>query len=76
MDGSLKIESGIPIPKVYKGARTPHGIIVKKMQVGQSILVESIDDANKIRDLMRYYYGEGCYRWRKVPDGWRLWRVK
>lgn len=76
MDGSLRIESGVPVPKVYKGARTPLGIMVKKMQIGQSVLVGTEREAYQLRDSMRYHHGEGCYRWRKVPDGWRLWRVK
>lgn len=76
MDGSLRIESGIPIPLIYKNARTANGITAKKMQIGQSVLVGTEREAYQLRDCMRYHHGEGCYRIRKLPDGWRIWRLK
>lgn len=76
MDGYMTIESGIPIPQTYKGTRSANGTIAKKMQIGQSVLVGTEREALRLRDCLRHHHGEGCYRMRKLEDGWRIWRVK
>lgn len=67
----MKIEKGIPIPS--RKARADDRLLIDKMEVGDSILVESWKSVEKFR-----YTGRNAgfkMSVRKLGSGWRLWRI-
>jgi NADH/NAD ratio-sensing transcriptional regulator Rex len=68
----MNIESGIPIPSISV-AKSELGRKVRAMEVGQSVLCDSEEESQRVRDAMRSA-GFKCSR-RKVDGGFRVWRV-
>lgn len=69
----MNIETGVPIPPV-QSARSELGRLVRKMEVGQSMLCEGEEQAQKVRDAMRSARMKASMR--KQEDGrYRVWRV-
>lgn len=71
----LKIEKGIPIPKLRK----PYGemvLILTDMEVGDSVLLPQgrADIANLITSARRHTGFK--YTQRATPDGQRVWRIE
>lgn len=69
------IEKGVPIPV----ARKSKWLFIEKMEVGDSILLETADEYDKARYSMIYYCKKNnwSYQTRKQPDGtgYRIWRT-
>lgn len=64
------IESNQPIPANKKSKKYP---FLDSLQVGQNVLLETEEDAYRVRDAMRYRGMK--YAWRKTRDGWRVWYI-
>lgn len=64
----MKIEKNVPVPK----PRRKHPII-DKMDVGDSVLCDNRKKIERLRDAMRYRKIQ--YATRRVPEGWRVWRL-
>jgi hypothetical protein len=68
----MKIEKGVPIPKVAH-ATAESVEIARQMEIDDSVFVDTLNAAERIRNALRYYGGNGCVR--KVNDGYRVWRI-
>ena len=68
----MKIEKNVPIPKAT-GGRPSRWLEIDEMEIGDSILCETEDDADRVRYAMRYRKYKGTRR--KMRDGWRIWRI-
>ena len=68
----IKVESNQPIPIKKKERKYK---FLDKLEMGQNVLVQSLNDALKIRDAMRHRNMQ--YTMRKSPegDGWRVWYI-
>ena len=66
----MQIEKNIPVPP----ARRSKIEIVSDMNIGDSVLCETYEQAMSLRDALRY---RGLkYTTRKMDDGWRVWRLE
>mgnify|MGYP007059573264 CR=1 FL=1 len=65
-----KIESNQPIPPRQKARKY---LFLDLLSIGQNVLVETEEDAYKVRDAMRYRGMK--YTWRKSREGWRIWYI-
>lgn len=72
-NGELKIEKGIPMPKVR--SRT-YGVsaILRQMKVGESILLPG--KRSSVASIGSHIFGPGGSTTAVEKDGVRLWRVK
>jgi len=69
----LKIESGIPVPRVYR--ENPINIAAKTMEIGDSIEFNNIKLASRLETALRKL-GLSARR-RKLPEGkYRVWRTE
>lgn len=67
----MQIEKNVPIPP----ARRSKIEIINDMEIGDSVLCETYEQAMSLRDALRY---RGLkYITRKMDDscGWRVWRL-
>ena len=65
-----KIEKGVPLPDRYAGLRKS---IAHRMEVGDSVLMDSFRDAKSLGECIRRYGWKAS--WRKTREGFRVWRV-
>ena len=75
----MKIEKGIPIPndkKIYKQAVLDRLEIFEKMEIMDSILFETLREADKFRSTIYRFHGQGTLASRRFENGWRVWKVK
>ena len=75
----MKIEKGIPIPNeqnIYKQAVQDRLEIFEKMEINDSLLFETLREADKFRTTIYRFYGQGLLASRRFENGWRVWKVK
>ena len=75
----MKIEKGIPIPdeqKIYKQAVLDRLEIFEKMEIMDSILFETLREADKFRTTIYRFHGQGTLASRRFENGWRIWKIK
>lgn len=74
---TLQIEKDIPVPGKGSGRESPaeFALIVSKMQVGDSIAVGSMKEANRIYGRLKTLRRVGTMR-KMSPVSWRVWRVR
>ena len=67
----MQIEKNVPIPP----ARRSKIEIINDMEIGDSVLCETYEQAMSLRDALRYRGHK--YTTRKINDGcgWRVWRL-
>ena len=68
----MKIEKNVPIPPAGRSKIE----IINDMEIGDSVLCETYEQAMSLRDALRY---RGLkYTTRKMDDagGWRVWRLE
>jgi hypothetical protein len=72
---ALKIDADVPLPD---GRRfTQWKALAKQMKPGDSVLfTEPKMAARAYAGLMKAVGGKGKIAVRKMPDGWRVWRLK
>lgn len=71
------IEVGDTVPVACGRPRTEIGEVAANMQVGGSMLFDNDIDAERFRQLIRWYHGNRSVSIKKVPRiGWRVWRTK
>lgn len=70
----MEIESGIHRPAACP-ARTELGRKVRTMEVGQSILCTTPEDAQRIRDALRSARMKASQR-KLAEGGYRVWRIE
>ena len=70
----LTIESNVPAPDWQKRAKYPFS----DMAVGDSFLITDADMIKNARSAAWMYSKRhgGRFSCRKVPEGWRVWRVE
>lgn len=69
----MKIEKGVPLPGKRCPSRSVMGATVRQMDEGDSLLLDTVDEASSARGIMRSLGWKACQR--KVAGGWRVWRV-
>lgn len=74
---SMKIEKDIPVPSKTSGRETvaEFSLLVSRMQVGDSIEVGSMKEANRIYGRLKTLRRVGTSR-KTSPVTWRVWRVR
>ena len=77
---SYVIETGIPIPQqkrtVWRGRpRSELSTTMVSMDVGQSFLVDSMEDLSRVKGLSATLKPLR-FTQRKSREGWRIWRVE
>jgi len=68
----MQIEKNVPIPPAGRSKIE----IINEMEIGDSVLCETYEQAMSLRDALRY---RGLkYTTRKMDDagGWRVWRLE
>lgn len=68
----MQIEKNIPVPPAGRSKIE----IINDMEIGDSVLCETYEQAMSLRDALRY---RGLkYTTRKMDDGcgWRVWRLE
>jgi len=68
----MQIEKNVPIPPAGRSKIE----IINDMEIGDSVLCETYEQAMSLRDVLRY---RGLkYTTRKMDDagGWRVWRLE
>jgi hypothetical protein len=68
----VKIEKDIPLPPKGRGSRI--GEISRTMDVGDSVLLETLADQENLRKRL-YQLGRRSAS-RKQAGGWRVWRIE
>jgi hypothetical protein len=68
----MKVEKGIPIPRVGS-VRGKYTALVQSMEVGDSILCDSDLIVSRLRAA--FIRLKVRYSTRKVPGGFRIWRL-
>lgn len=69
-----EIERGVPVPVVVTGRPlSAAGIKARQMKPGESILCETPQQANRLKDAL-YHLGARCAR-RETHEGIRVWRL-
>lgn len=69
----MKIEKNTPIPKAV-GGRPARWNEIDQLKIGQCIVVETEQEADKVRYAMRHRKMKGTRR--KMRDGYRIWRLE
>lgn len=69
----MKVEEGVPIPRMQSCRQSSFSRIANKMKEGDSVLCDSETDASKVRLALYGFGGRAVVR--KVEGGWRVWRV-
>lgn len=74
----MKIEKGIPIPLPRRGMGgrplTEMGKTVRALEPGDSLLLETEEEATSARQIARSLSWKTAQR--KMRDGWRMWRLE
>jgi hypothetical protein len=75
-NGLYKIEKNIPIPK-QQGRRAVgnHVEIAAQMNVGDSVLLSSEEETNRLCSLMNFRKRKTCRRKQENGKSWRVWRT-
>ena len=68
----MKIEKNTPIPKAV-GGRPARWVEIDELEIGDCIVVETEQEADKVRYAMRHRKMKGTRR--KMRDGYRVWRL-
>jgi len=71
-----KIEKNIPIPKpTGRRAMGNHVEIAAQMNVGDSVLLSSEEETNRLCSLMNFRKRKTCRRKQENGKSWRVWRT-
>ena len=75
-NGLYKIEKDIPIPKLTgRRAMGNHVEIAAQMNVGDSVLLSSEEETNRLCSLMNFRKRKTCRRKQENGKTWRVWRT-
>ncbi len=75
-NGLYKIEKNIPIPKpTGRRAMGNHVEIAAQMNVGDSVLLSSEEETNRLCSLMNFRKRKTCRRKQENGKSWRVWRT-
>ena len=73
-NGLYKIEKNIPLPKP-KVRRSNSGELAAQMSVGDSVLLSSEEETNRLCSLMNFRKRKTCRRKQENGKSWRVWRI-
>jgi hypothetical protein len=74
-NGLYKIEKNIPLPK-QKVRRSNSGELAAQMNVGDSVLLSSEAETNKLCSHMYIRKQKACRRVQENGKSWRVWRIE
>lgn len=74
---TLQIEKDIPVPAKSSGRETiaEFALVISRMQIGDSIAVPTLKEANRIYGRLKTLRRVGTMR-KTSPVSWRVWRVR